>query len=123
MSAYILPLNTTETSSWSSIKSISFFLLFAGMILVVIGYVQSENRCPPPRVEFRYVPRTFEQEQSVPTPILSVFGNMFANRDPWMKYRYYQDTFPWEKANINSLPVTQFSDLGVGRAVGQRIIG
>lgn len=108
---------------WSSMKSIAFFLLFAGLVLIAVGYVRSEAKCPPPRVEFRYVPRTFEQEQNVPIPVLSVFGKMFSERDPWQKYRFYEDTFPWERALIRNPPVSAYHQLGVGRGVGQRIIG
>ena len=54
---------------------------------------------------------------------MSIFGNMFTQRDPWITERGYVDTFPWEKANINATPVTDYSKLGYGRAVGQRIIG
>lgn len=106
----------------STIKSLSFFLLFAGLVFVVIGYVRSNNSYPPPRVEFRYVPRTFEQEQDSPVPVMSVYGKMFSKRDPWSKAQGYIDTFPWERANINSLPVTDYTENGRNRAVGQQII-
>jgi hypothetical protein len=61
-------------SGMSAIKSMSFFLLFAGIVLITIGYVQSENLEKPPRVEYRYVPRSFEESQQISTPILSIFS-------------------------------------------------
>jgi len=123
MSSITLSLNGGGGGGWSSLKSVSFFLLFTGLVLISVGYVRSQSSTPPPRVEFRYVPRTFEQEQDVPIPVLSVFGKMFGDRDPWSKYKFYQDTFPWERALVRNPPVSAYNELGVGRGVGQRIIG
>lgn len=43
----------------SALKSLSFFLLFAGIILVAVGYIQQEKLNIPPRIEYRYIPRSF----------------------------------------------------------------
>jgi hypothetical protein len=123
MTLTLTPIGGSGNNSWSTVKSLSFFLLFVGIIFITVGYLRSEASSPPPRVEFRYIPRTFEQEQSKPIPVLSIFGKMFSNRDPWQKYKFYEDTFPWERANINSIPVTNYNQIGFGRGVGQRIIG
>lgn len=107
----------------SAIKSISFFLLFTGIILITIGYVQSENLNKPERVMYRYVPRSFQEEQAVNTPILSTFGSMFEKRDPLSQINGYVDTYPWQKQLIsNSVLQPYQNNTGFGRAVGQRII-
>ena len=109
----------------SSLKSVSFFLLFMGIILISIGYLRSENRSRPPRVEYRYVPRSFQEEQSENAPLMSIFGNLFNKRDPLLRRNGFVNTFPWEQYNISSRLVTPFSNpsSGFGRAVGQRIVG
>ncbi len=109
----------------STLKSVSFFLLFAGIILISIGYLRSENRTNPPRVEYRYVPRSFQEEQSGNAPLLSVFGRMFSKRDPLSRINGFVNTFPWEQYNISSRLVTPHNNpsSGFGRAVGQRIVG
>ena len=108
----------------SSIKSFSFFFMFIGLIMIVVGYLQSENINKPDRVEYRYVPRTFEQEQASQPPILSVFGTMFSDRGPWQKNNSFVDTYPWQRQLINSRIVHPYSRIdGFGRSVGQRIIG
>jgi hypothetical protein len=111
-------------SGMSAIKSMSFFLLFAGIVLITIGYVQSENLEKPPRVEYRYVPRSFEESQQISTPILSIFGSMFSNLGPWQKATGFMDTYPWQRQLISSRPVFPYNNpnSGLGRAVGQRII-
>ena len=90
----------------------------------------SYTRCPqerlnvPPRVEYRYVPRSFTEEQSVSTPISSVFGKMFSDRGPWEKINGFIDTYPWQRQLINSKVVLPFNNpsSGFGRAVGDHVI-
>ena len=107
----------------STIKSLSFFFMFVGIILIVVGYLQEEVRNKPNRVEYRYVPRTFEEEQASQPPILSVFGAMFSDRVPWQKYNSFVDTYQWQRQLINSRIVHPYSRIdGYGRSVGQRII-
>lgn len=62
-------------------KSLVLLLLYIGIIFIAIGYIKSNQSCPPPIVEYRYVPRTFEQEQSNPIPIMSVYGKMFNSEE------------------------------------------
>ena len=108
----------------SALKSMSFFLLFTGIILISIGYIREENREKPPRVEFRYVPRTFEEEQTNSLPLFSTFSKLFQDRDPWSKLNAFVDTYPWERGNINnSLLAYKTPMSGFGRAVGDRVIG
>jgi hypothetical protein len=63
-------------------KTLIFILLIAGVSLIAVGYVKSNQYCPPPSVEFRYLPKSFEQEQGNPTPLMSVHGNMFSDASP-----------------------------------------
>lgn len=68
-------------------KSIIILLAIAGIIFIAAGYIQNNLQCPPPRIQYRYVEKTFDQEQNVTEPILSVAGvsSMFENSDPWMQ--------------------------------------
>ena len=63
-------------------KTLILVLLIAGVSLIAVGYVKSNQYCPPPVVEFRYLPRSFEQESSNPTPLMSVHGKMFTKPSP-----------------------------------------
>jgi hypothetical protein len=63
-------------------KSLIFILLIAGLSLIATGYVKSNQYCPPPTVEFRYLPKSFEQEHSNPTPLMGVHGSMFSDKTP-----------------------------------------
>ena len=45
-------------------------LLFVGFVFVVIGFMNQMRVSAKPVVEYRYVPRTFDEEQKEP-PILT----------------------------------------------------
>ncbi len=72
-------------------KSLVFLFLLVGFVLVVIGFVKTNQDCPPPIVQFRYIPKTFNQEQSVQQPISSIFGTMFDNVSPWQETRGFEN--------------------------------
>jgi len=65
-------------------KSIIVLLSFIGIVSVIIGYINQIKVCPPPRVEYRYIPRTFEDEQNDPVKVTKLFRNMFEEPTPWI---------------------------------------
>jgi hypothetical protein len=72
-------------------KSIILILAMVGIILLAVGYVKSNLQCPPQKIEYRYISKTFEDDQNVNTPILSVNGmySMFEDDSPWIQDRSY----------------------------------
>ena len=105
----------------STLKSISFFLLFIGIIFVTVGYIQEQKNSVLPKIEYRYIPRTFEEEQLNQEPINSIFGSMFTDRDPRSKQYGYIDTYPWQRQLIDSKTVLPYQGItGLGRYVGHR---
>ena len=44
-------------------KSIILLLAIIGIIIVCSGYIQNNLQCPPPIVQYRYIEKTFDQEQ------------------------------------------------------------
>lgn len=65
-------------------QAIVLLLLFVGIIILVIGYVNQLKKCPPPKVEYRYIPRTFTDEQNDPVRVSQLFRNMFEEPTPWL---------------------------------------
>lgn len=61
------------------------FLIFLGTIFITIGYTKTNMKCPPPIVKFKYIPKTFEEQQMNPVPIKSVYGKLFTEDSPWVK--------------------------------------
>lgn len=72
-------------------------LFFTGILCITVGYINQIKKCPPPQVEYRYIPRTFKQEQDNPVPISLLFRNMFEEPSTWVA-----GTKIYGKANANS---------------------
>ncbi len=70
-------------------KSLILVLLIIGLVMIGVGYVKSNMQCPPPRIEYRYVPKSFNEEQQVHTTIKAMSGmsNMFGKEDVWLGSR------------------------------------
>ena len=62
-------------------------ILFIGILFTSIGWVKSQHSCPAPIIEYRYIPRTFKEEQDNPTKVSELFEIMFDNHSPWMNFR------------------------------------
>jgi len=66
-------------------KAIAVFLLFIGMFLVVQGYYQQSSKCPAPKVEVKYIPRSLYDEQLSDEQKLQVqFKSLFEDVTPWV---------------------------------------
>jgi len=66
-------------------KAIAVFLLFIGMFLVVQGYYQQASKCPAPKVEVKYIPRSLYDEQLSDEQKLQVqFKSLFEDVTPWV---------------------------------------
>lgn len=70
-------------------KTIILLLALAGIILIAVGYVQNNLQCPPPVIEYRYVTKTFDDEQNDTQPLMSVSGisDMFNKDSSWINAR------------------------------------
>jgi hypothetical protein len=72
-------------------KSIILIMALFGIILFATGYVKSNLQCPPPRIEYRYIPKSFDDEQNTDVPLLSISGiySMFENDSAWTQDTSY----------------------------------
>ena len=66
-------------------KSVIFFLFFAGMILIIHGIYDQKYKGlnDNMRVEYRFIPRTYYEEQLGNSTVSSNFKNMFNKESPW----------------------------------------
>jgi len=63
-----------------------FVLLFVGMVFVMIGFIKSQKYCPPPKVEYKFVPRSFQEEQESPVPVTDIFATMFYDTSAFINH-------------------------------------
>jgi hypothetical protein len=61
-------------------------IIFLGAIMITIGYQKSKCICEN-KVEYRFVPRTFREEQENPVKPSEIFRDMFEQPSPFIKDR------------------------------------
>lgn len=82
-------------------------LLLIGFVFVVIGYVKTGKRCPPRRIEYRYTPRNFVEEQESPTPVTDIFAKMFFESSPFISHSTRPLPPPTQQSDINKFFISQ----------------
>ena len=65
-------------------KPIILTLMFLGVIFIVVGYVNQIKKCPPPKIEYRFIPRTFDEEQENQALVSEIFKDMFEQPSTWI---------------------------------------
>lgn len=67
-------------------KTIIMLIIFFGILLVVIDIVRIQAGLvdKKPKIIYRYIPRTFEEEQLDPVAISDIFETMFSQPSPWI---------------------------------------
>lgn len=63
-----------------------FTLLFVGVIFILVGYIRSQRHCPPAKIEYRFVPKTWVEEQENPVPVTDIFASMFFESTPFINH-------------------------------------
>jgi len=87
----------------SVVKKISFVFFFVAIISIVYSLTKAYNKCPEQEVKYKYIRRTFNQEQDNPVEIKKIFGSMFDQPSPWVGYTD-RDVV---ESNINNYNISQ----------------
>jgi len=66
-------------------QTIVLTLMFIGILSITVGYVNQLKKCPPSKIEYRYIPRTFEQDQENPVKVSELYNTMFTQPTPWIR--------------------------------------
>jgi hypothetical protein len=77
--------------NWQNLL-ILMILLILFLIIIEITRLNTYKKCPKPIIEYRYIPRTFKDEQEEPISIEDIFGIMFSKPSPWMISRGINNT-------------------------------
>ena len=57
-------------------KFIIVILLFVGILCMTVSLTKSSTQCPESKITYRYIPRTFEEEQTEPVFVSEIFEKM-----------------------------------------------
>jgi len=76
-------------------------LIFLGILLIVVEVVKTNIQLnyKGPKVIYRYIPRTFQEEQLDPIPVTEIFETMFSQPSPWVNSLRVYDRRKQEKIN------------------------
>jgi len=80
-------------------KGIIILLLVTGILFITIETIKSSHKCQPQKVVYRYIPRTFEEEQEDPNYVSEIFKTMFTKPSPWVDSIGTYDRRAQEKVN------------------------
>ena len=67
-------------------KSLILIIFIVGLVFVVIGYTENYKKCPLPKIEYRYIPRNFYEEQVTEHNLKNMYSDMFNKPDTWQNY-------------------------------------
>jgi len=68
-------------------KQVVLFLFFIGVIMIMHGIYQQKIKAAQDnvKIEYRFIPRTYYEEQLASTSVTSNFKNMFDKESPWLE--------------------------------------
>lgn len=55
----------------------NLFLIIIGIAMISTGIYISYNKCPPPVVKYRFIPRTLKEEMQSPVKLSELFNDIF----------------------------------------------
>ena len=65
-------------------RSLMTLIFIFAIFLIVLDIGRSLKSCPKQEVIYKYIPRTFNQEQNDPVFPSTVFKDMFDKSSPWV---------------------------------------
>ena len=87
-------------------KFVMIILIFIGVLFITISLVKNTTTCPAPKIVYRYMPRTFEEEDSEPVYASDIFKTMFTQQSPWI--RSIQDLDTKKQDAVNKYFISQY---------------
>jgi len=69
-------------------RTIVVIILIIGIIFVTIGYMENYKKCPSTKIEYRYVPRTFYDEQITSNNLKNTYSDIFNMPSVWSTYPF-----------------------------------
>lgn len=65
-------------------SNIMVLFIFVGIILVVYQYAQSSVQCNGPKIVYKYIPRDFNLDSTLPDGVSTTFKDMFREPTPYV---------------------------------------
>ena len=69
-------------------KSLIIIIFIIGIVFVFVGYSEKKYHCPSPKIEYRYIPRSFYEEQVTGSDLKNIYSNIFDKPSIWSSYPF-----------------------------------
>lgn len=71
---------------WDIIIQLLQVLLILGVGIYIIAIVNEkyDKKCPPPKIEYRFVPRTLREELDTPVKVTDIFTDLWEKPSPFI---------------------------------------
>lgn len=82
-------------------KTLLLIVIFFGILFITIEVVRIQSGLTDSNktIEYRYIPRSFEEEQNDPVYVSEIFETMFSQPSPWILSVREYDQRKQEKIN------------------------
>ena len=69
-----------------TIKNLLTILIFLGFVIIIVDYVKksTKNKCPQNKIIYKYIPRSFNDQQDDPVMVSEIFDELFKQPTPWI---------------------------------------
>ena len=69
-------------------KSIILILFIIGISLIIIGYYEHIKLNPLKKIEYRYIPRDYMEDQMVDQNLRNKYSDLFNRSNTWTRYPF-----------------------------------
>ena len=81
-------------------------IIFIGVLLLTINMIKSSHEPKKPKIEYKYIPRTFDQEMDDREYVSDIFATMFSEQSPWV---FSKNNYDREKQHeVNAFFISQY---------------
>ena len=80
-------------------KFLMVLIIFIGILFMSISLTANLTTCPKERIIYKYIPRTFDEEQAEPVFVSDIFKTMFTQDSPWVRSANSYDERKLEETN------------------------
>ena len=83
-------------------KSFILILFIIGLIFLFTGYTEKQQHCPNKKIEYRYIPRSFYEEQVTSTNLKNLYSDIFDKPSIWSAYPFNTNERKFNSKNYNN---------------------
>ncbi len=66
-------------------KIMMILIIFLGILSIAVAIARTTAGTPERQIIYRYIPRSFNEEQNEPVYASDIFGSMFTQTSPWVR--------------------------------------